>query len=80
MSLFYLFIYFKKDNELESLLATLKISKENEVQTYSKEARATNEEHLSPQSFAMVCILQEPLHCNLASAVLASMLLFKETL
>ncbi|XP_062494995.1 5'-3' exoribonuclease 1 isoform X8 [Pezoporus occidentalis] len=43
----------KKDNELESLLASLKISKENEVQTYSKEARATNEEHLSPQSFAM---------------------------
>uniref|UniRef100_A0A8C0UXA7 5'-3' exoribonuclease 1 n=1 Tax=Cyanistes caeruleus TaxID=156563 RepID=A0A8C0UXA7_CYACU len=42
-----------KDNELESLLASLKISKENEVQTYSKEARATNEEHLSPQSFAM---------------------------
>ncbi|KFW10835.1 5'-3' exoribonuclease 1, partial [Fulmarus glacialis] len=43
----------QKDNELESLLASLKISKENEVQTYSKEARATNEEHLSPQSFAM---------------------------
>ncbi|XP_061221246.1 5'-3' exoribonuclease 1 isoform X1 [Neopsephotus bourkii] len=43
----------KKDNELESLLASLKISKENEVQTYSKEARATDEEHLSPQSFAM---------------------------
>ncbi|KAM6304978.1 5'-3' exoribonuclease 1-like [Aegotheles albertisi] len=43
----------KKDNELESLLASLKISKENEVQTYSKEAKATNEEHLSPQSFAM---------------------------
>ncbi|KAF4801807.1 5'-3' exoribonuclease 1 isoform X4 [Turdus rufiventris] len=43
----------KKDNELESLLASLKISKENEVQTYSKEARSTNEEHLSPQSFAM---------------------------
>ncbi|XP_074887854.1 5'-3' exoribonuclease 1 isoform X10 [Buteo buteo] len=43
----------KKDNELEGLLASLKISKENEVQTYSKEARATNEEHLSPQSFAM---------------------------
>uniref|UniRef100_A0A8B9THX6 5'-3' exoribonuclease 1 n=1 Tax=Anas platyrhynchos TaxID=8839 RepID=A0A8B9THX6_ANAPL len=41
------------DNDLESLLASLKISKENEVQTYSKEARATNEEHLSPQSFAM---------------------------
>uniref|UniRef100_A0A8C3BE66 5'-3' exoribonuclease 1 n=1 Tax=Cairina moschata TaxID=8855 RepID=A0A8C3BE66_CAIMO len=44
----------KKDNDLESLLASLKISKENEVQTYSEEARATNEEHLSPQSFAMV--------------------------
>ncbi|KAF2979207.1 hypothetical protein EK904_004232, partial [Melospiza melodia maxima] len=43
----------KKDNELERLLASLKIPKENEVQTYSKEARATNEEHLSPQSFAM---------------------------
>lgn len=43
----------KKDSELESLLASLKISKENEVQTSSKEARATNEEHLSPQSFAM---------------------------
>ncbi|NXT30048.1 XRN1 exoribonuclease, partial [Syrrhaptes paradoxus] len=43
----------KKDNELESLLTSLKISKENEVQIYSKEARATNEEHLSPQSFAM---------------------------
>uniref|UniRef100_A0A8B9C2A9 5'-3' exoribonuclease 1 n=1 Tax=Anser brachyrhynchus TaxID=132585 RepID=A0A8B9C2A9_9AVES len=36
-----------------NLLAALKISKENEVQTYSKEARAINEEHLSPQSFAM---------------------------
>uniref|UniRef100_A0A8B9PWH9 5'-3' exoribonuclease 1 n=1 Tax=Apteryx owenii TaxID=8824 RepID=A0A8B9PWH9_APTOW len=36
-----------------NLLASLKISKENEVQTNSKEARATNEEHLSPQSFAM---------------------------
>uniref|UniRef100_A0A8C4XU59 5'-3' exoribonuclease 1 n=1 Tax=Falco tinnunculus TaxID=100819 RepID=A0A8C4XU59_FALTI len=36
-----------------NLLASLKISKENEAQTYSKEARATNEEHLSPQSFAM---------------------------
>ncbi|XP_042734269.1 5'-3' exoribonuclease 1 isoform X1 [Lagopus leucura] len=43
----------KKESELESLLASLKISKENEVQTSSKEARATNEEHLSPQSFAM---------------------------
>ncbi|KFP33142.1 5'-3' exoribonuclease 1, partial [Colius striatus] len=43
----------QKDNELESLLASLKVSRENEVQTYSKEARATNEEHLSPQSFAM---------------------------
>lgn len=69
----------KKDKELESLLASLKISKENEAQTFSKEARATNEEHLSPQSFAMVCILQESLHCSLASAILASMLLFRET-
>uniref|UniRef100_A0A8C0F0L1 5'-3' exoribonuclease 1 n=1 Tax=Bubo bubo TaxID=30461 RepID=A0A8C0F0L1_BUBBB len=43
----------KQDNELESLLASLKISKENEVQSYSKEARVTSEEHLSPQSFAM---------------------------
>ncbi|OXB65007.1 hypothetical protein ASZ78_000216 [Callipepla squamata] len=43
----------KQDSELESLLASLKISKENEVQTISKEARTTNEEHLSPQSFAM---------------------------
>ncbi|KAM9378407.1 5'-3' exoribonuclease 1-like [Phaethornis superciliosus] len=42
-----------KDNELESFLASLKISKENEVQTYSKEQRATNEERQSPQSFAM---------------------------
>lgn len=79
MYLFFFFICFKKDNELEGLLASLKISKENEVQTYSKEARATNEEHLSPQSFAMVCILQESLHCSLASAILVSMLLFKET-
>ncbi|XP_077204888.1 5'-3' exoribonuclease 1 isoform X3 [Paroedura picta] len=39
-------------SELESLLASLKISKDKEVQsTYSKEP--TNEEHLSPQSFAM---------------------------
>ncbi|XP_054839659.1 5'-3' exoribonuclease 1 isoform X2 [Eublepharis macularius] len=39
-------------SELESLLASLKISKEKEVQSsYSKEP--TNEEHLSPQSFAM---------------------------
>ncbi|XP_015268972.1 PREDICTED: 5'-3' exoribonuclease 1 [Gekko japonicus] len=39
-------------SEIESLLASLKISKEKEVQsTYSKEP--TNEEHLSPQSFAM---------------------------
>uniref|UniRef100_A0A8C0GNK2 5'-3' exoribonuclease 1 n=1 Tax=Chelonoidis abingdonii TaxID=106734 RepID=A0A8C0GNK2_CHEAB len=44
----------KKDSELENLLASLKISKENEVQSsYPKEERVTNEEHLSPQSFAM---------------------------
>ncbi|XP_065412984.1 5'-3' exoribonuclease 1 isoform X1 [Chrysemys picta bellii] len=44
----------KKDSELENLLASLKISKENEVQSsYPKEERITNEEHLSPQSFAM---------------------------
>ncbi|KYO33908.1 5'-3' exoribonuclease 1 isoform X1 [Alligator mississippiensis] len=44
----------KKDIELESLLASLKISKESEEQSsYSKEERATNEEHLSPQSFVM---------------------------
>ncbi|XP_066475820.1 5'-3' exoribonuclease 1 isoform X2 [Tiliqua scincoides] len=42
----------KSGSELESLLASLNISKENEVQPcYSKEP--TNEEHLSPQSFAM---------------------------
>uniref|UniRef100_A0A8C0GM61 5'-3' exoribonuclease 1 n=1 Tax=Chelonoidis abingdonii TaxID=106734 RepID=A0A8C0GM61_CHEAB len=34
--------------------SSLKISKENEVQSsYPKEERVTNEEHLSPQSFAM---------------------------
>uniref|UniRef100_A0A8D0GUT3 Uncharacterized protein n=1 Tax=Sphenodon punctatus TaxID=8508 RepID=A0A8D0GUT3_SPHPU len=44
----------KNGNELENLLASLKISKETEVQSFcSKEERATNEEHLSPQSFAM---------------------------
>uniref|UniRef100_A0A8C2TG80 5'-3' exoribonuclease 1 n=1 Tax=Coturnix japonica TaxID=93934 RepID=A0A8C2TG80_COTJA len=44
---------YKKCNELESLLASLKIPKEIEVQSSPKEERATNEEHLSPQSFAM---------------------------
>uniref|UniRef100_A0A8C2TFV5 5'-3' exoribonuclease 1 n=1 Tax=Coturnix japonica TaxID=93934 RepID=A0A8C2TFV5_COTJA len=43
----------QKDSELESLLASLKIPKEIEVQSSPKEERATNEEHLSPQSFAM---------------------------
>ncbi|XP_053162862.1 5'-3' exoribonuclease 1 isoform X2 [Hemicordylus capensis] len=42
----------KNGSELESLLASLNISKENEVQSpFFKEP--INEEHLSPQSFAM---------------------------